>query len=77
MVAHPVACEGIAVEEDKHVLLASDPVTYAEKILGLMHDEVVRRRLSSEARTLAEGHYSFVSIGRRLYEEFASLVHNA
>lgn len=77
MVAHPVACEGIAVEEDKHVLLASDPVSYSEKIFGLMHDEVARRRLSSEARTLANERYSFASIGRRLYEEFASLIHNA
>jgi polysaccharide biosynthesis protein PslH len=73
MVAHPVACEGIAVQDGRHVLLASEPDSYATKILELMKDEGMRRRLATEARKLVETHYSFSSIGRRLYEEFSSI----
>jgi hypothetical protein len=45
MVAHPVACEGIAVQDGRHVLLASEPDSYATKIFELMKDEGMRRRL--------------------------------
>ncbi len=73
MVAHPIACEGIAVEDGRHVLLASDPDSYATKIIELMQDEPLRCRMATEARKLVETRYSFASIGRRLYEEFSSI----
>jgi polysaccharide biosynthesis protein PslH len=73
MVAHPVACEGIAIQDGRHVLLASEPDSYATKIFELMKDEGMRRRLATEARKLVETHYSFSSIGRRLYEELLSI----
>jgi glycosyltransferase involved in cell wall biosynthesis len=73
MVAHPVACEGIAAEDGKHVMFAREAEEFATRIQQLSREEIARRRLSMHARKLVEDRYSVGSIGRRLHQQFASL----
>ncbi len=74
MVAHPVACEGIDVQDGKHVLFATEPKEFASKILQLLNDQNTGLLLSEHARRLVEERYSFTSIGKRLHRTFESLM---
>lgn len=66
MVAHPLAVEGIDVNKDLHVSLATTPEEFVDKIIQLLDDETARNRMSAAARSLVEEKYSFKSIGRNL-----------
>lgn len=70
IVAHPIACEGIAVTNHQHVILARYPEEFAVSISTLLADEVQREKLGRAARELAVERYSYEKIGRR----FASMI---
>lgn len=77
MVAHPIACEGIAVEDGRDVVLASTPDEFMNGIKLLVNDSEKRHSIAAAARRLAEAKYSFASIGKRLYMEFDALMPEA
>jgi len=66
VVAHPVAIEGIAVEPEKHLLLAETPQEFVRQIKRLFEDFYLRGRLAKEARRLAVEKYDFKQIGAKL-----------
>lgn len=66
LVAHPIAVEGLAVEPERHVLLAETPRQFADQVARLVHDRHLRERLSTAGRRLVEERYDFREIGRRL-----------
>ncbi len=66
VVADPVACEGIEVEDGAHVLLAETPDDYCRAIMRLFEDERLRSGLGERARRLVESGYSYDSIGREM-----------
>ena len=72
VVAHPIACEGIEATEDKHVMLASEPQQFVDRIARLLEDDSLRRRLGNSARDLVTTTYAYENIGRllsSLYEQ--------
>lgn len=73
IVAHPIACEGIAVQDGKDVVLASDAGEFVRSIVGLLRDSERREELSRNARILAESSYSYALIGRKLVSELEAL----
>jgi polysaccharide biosynthesis protein PslH len=77
LVADPIACEGIAVENEKDVVFASSPEEYEARVLELFDDEVRRRAIGKRARELVASNYSFESIGRRLADAYSALTHEA
>ena len=73
IVAHPIACEGIAVTDGENILLAEDAQSIAGLCLKLFDDAELRKRLSVAAVGLAESTYTFRSIGARLAQVYSSL----
>jgi glycosyltransferase involved in cell wall biosynthesis len=66
LVAHPIACEGIAVTPGRDVVYASTAEEFANSIGRLFRDPSERRRIGAAARALAVERYSFASIGAGL-----------
>jgi glycosyltransferase involved in cell wall biosynthesis len=69
IVAHPIACEGINVCNGRNIVFAEEPEEFIAGIAELFHDDERRRRLSQNARRLAESEYSYERIGRKLTAE--------
>ncbi len=68
VIAHPIACEGLALEAGKHVVLASTAEHTVAAILQLLDDPNTRRRIGEAARRRMLEQYSFDSIGAALSE---------
>jgi len=62
MVSTTLGCEGIAVRDGQHLLVADDPAAFAEAVLSLLDDRQLAARLGREGRALVEQSYSWLSI---------------
>ncbi len=66
IVAHPIACEGIDVQDGRDVIFAREPDEFVESIARLLDSPELKSQLALNARALAESSYSYSFIGRRL-----------
>jgi len=62
LIADPIACEGINVENNKSVLFASSITEYSKCVKHLINNPNKVRLLSGSGRELAENTYSFETI---------------
>lgn len=69
IVAHPIACEGIEVQDGRNVIFARRADEFAESIATLLGSPELRKQLSLNARSLARSSYSYSLIGGRLVSE--------
>ncbi len=60
--------EGLDVIHNEHLLIADDPVKFAEGTRRLLNDASLRRRLAANARQLVEQYYNWDEIGRRVVD---------
>jgi polysaccharide biosynthesis protein PslH len=74
VVAHPVAVEGIDLEPEKQVLLASTPQEFAQQIIRLFRDKNLCDLLSKNGRNLVVEKYGFKKIGDKLSKVYLSLM---
>ncbi|MDH5387412.1 MAG: glycosyltransferase family 4 protein [Gammaproteobacteria bacterium] len=74
IIAHPIACEGIAVEEGVNVQFATSADEYIAQIKRLMADENERKRLGDNARRLIEDKYAYSIIGKNLSTMYETCV---
>lgn len=70
VIAHPIACEGIAVTAGRNVELADNAAEFAAAIQRLLADRIERESRGRAARELVVQRYSFAEIGRELCEVF-------
>ncbi len=73
IVAHPIACEGIEVQDGVHVLFASTAKEFVEKVMSLLGQSALRQQLGGAARRLVELKYSFTGIGKELSDCYQAL----
>lgn len=66
IVAHPIACEGIEVTDNKNILLATDPAGYVAHLERLFRDALYRGAIGSAGRDLIVNKYSYTAIGSKL-----------
>lgn len=66
MVSTSPGCEGLAVTDRRHLLIADDAPAFAERILELFADPALGRALGAAGRALAESNYSWRLAGDRL-----------
>lgn len=66
VVADPIACEGIDVEDGVSVMFAKTPQEYLKKIKSLFDSPRLIDKLGNNGRKLIADKYSFSDIGRRL-----------
>ncbi|TCS44115.1 glycosyltransferase family 4 protein [Reinekea marinisedimentorum] len=64
LIAHPIACEGIDVEDGVNVLFARTPMEFATKLKLLLADKNLSESLSVEGQKLIEYKYSYSKIGK-------------
>jgi len=62
MVSTSVGCEGIAVRDGEHLLIADDADAFARAVLRLLDDRDLAAALGRRGRTLAEREYSWESV---------------
>jgi len=74
IVAHPVACEGIDVTNEKNVLLAESSNEFVKKIVRLLNDADLRVKLGKNGRQLVEDKYAYSFIGKRLNDLYHRVV---
>lgn len=73
IVATTMACEGIDVEPERHVLIANSPEEFIKQIVRVQNDESLRSKLSSEARKFVEEKFSWSVIGKKLSDIYTTL----
>lgn len=66
VVSTSIGAEGLAVEHEKHLLLADTPEAFTAAILRLLREPELRQRLGQAGRALVETHYSWQRCGDRL-----------
>jgi sugar transferase (PEP-CTERM/EpsH1 system associated) len=66
VVSTSLGCEGLAVEPDKHLLIADKPEAFAQSVIELLKTSEKRRALGVAGRALVEAEYSWESCGDRL-----------
>jgi len=62
LVATPVGCQGIDVTPGKHLFKKDNKEAFAQRVVSLLRDESLRRRMAAEARRLVEERYSWHAI---------------
>ena len=73
-VATSIACQALAVERDRELLVADEADDFAEAVLRLLGDEDLRRDLAHNARRYVEQHHDWWEIGHRLEMIYTELV---
>jgi glycosyltransferase involved in cell wall biosynthesis len=71
VVATTIAAEGIDVTRGENILIADDPEEFAEKVLYLLRNEEIARKMGKRARELVEEKYNWDLIAEnihRIYE---------
>jgi glycosyltransferase involved in cell wall biosynthesis len=67
LVSTSLGWEGLAhLEPGRHLLVADEPEAFADAVLRLVEDGVLRERMAREARALAEREYDWQGLGDRL-----------
>jgi glycosyltransferase involved in cell wall biosynthesis len=56
------------VTQGQHVLFANDPQNFADAIVELFNDQLLRKQLGEEGQRLVHEHYRWDSLARRLEE---------
>lgn len=73
VVTTSIGCEGLAVRDGEHVIIADDPEAFALAIVALLHDPARRRALGGAGRRLVETEYSWERCGDRLLRALDTL----
>jgi polysaccharide biosynthesis protein PslH len=74
VVATPLSVDGIAVQPERHALIAAEVDTLAAATIRALEDGELRQALSLNGRALVEAHYTWAEVGRRyeaLYQALA------
>jgi glycosyltransferase involved in cell wall biosynthesis len=74
VVSTPLGCEGLAVEDGKHLLIANDAETFAAAAAHLLTDRALAARLTEQARALVERDYDWTGIAERLFGVYDELL---
>jgi glycosyltransferase involved in cell wall biosynthesis len=74
VVATSLACGDMPVRDGEHLLLADDPVAFAEKVVHLLRNPDLRLQLVSRARKLVEEYYDWSTAYRSMEQVMLDLV---
>ncbi|MHB0999872.1 MAG: glycosyltransferase family 4 protein [Armatimonadota bacterium] len=73
IVTTSIGCEGIAVNDGEHLLMADTPDDFAKSVLRILHDPSLRSRLGTAGRSLVEQQYSWPPIIDKLDKAISNL----
>jgi sugar transferase (PEP-CTERM/EpsH1 system associated) len=73
IVSTSVGCEGIAVEDGEHLLIADTAEAFAEQTIRLLRDADLRRHIRERARRLVEERYDWDMIAEKLISVYQAV----
>lgn len=76
IVSTTLGAEGIDVRDGEHLVLADDAGSFAERIVELLQQPEVRRRLGEAARAQVEERYSWVMLADSLARVYERVIEN-
>ncbi len=74
VVTTPLGLEGLAITQDKDVLVATDAKELADQVVRILKDASLYEKLSRNGRKSIEAQYDWQVIGRKLEEVYTSLI---
>jgi glycosyltransferase involved in cell wall biosynthesis len=74
VVTTSIGCEGLAMVDGQHLVVADDPQSFAEETARLMSDRKLAAELGRSGRALAERDYSWSVIVHRLEQFHSELI---
>jgi glycosyltransferase involved in cell wall biosynthesis len=74
VVTTSLGCEGLEVQNNRHLLIADDPNEFADRVIDLLRSPQRCRELGTEGRRLVEEMYDWQAIGARLESALRDLV---
>lgn len=75
IVSTAIGCEGIEVEDGRHLLIRDEPEAFAEAAIRLMEDRAMREQLVEEGYEQVVKKYDWNVIGNSIDDAFYSLKH--
>jgi polysaccharide biosynthesis protein PslH len=66
LVSTSLACEGLDLEPDRHLLVADDPGRFADAVIRVLEDKPLADRLGAAGRQAMESHYGWNASAARL-----------
>ncbi len=70
LISTRMACEGIPVENGKHVLFAENPQEFVKQVSRIFKDDKLKTKLSLESMRLIREYYDYRKIGVRMSEAY-------
>jgi sugar transferase (PEP-CTERM/EpsH1 system associated) len=74
VVASPLSIDGLDLADNREVLLAQDPKSFADKVVRLLVDQQERQRLGTSGLACVRGKYSWQAMGQSLENAMRSVV---
>jgi len=70
VVSTTLGAEGSEVEDGRHLILADTAEAFALSVVAVLRDDLLRERLSAEARQFAVAHYDFRMLAELFEKEY-------
>ena len=76
IVSTTVGAEGLDLKDGEEIFIADEPTAFANAVIRLLTDSELRRRIGENGRARVERDYDWRSIGEKLHEVYANIVHS-
>jgi glycosyltransferase involved in cell wall biosynthesis len=74
LVTTPVGCEGLGLTDGSEALIAEDPAVFAERVVTVLRDRDLARRLGAAGRRCVEDRFQWKAIARIMSEVYERTV---
>jgi sugar transferase (PEP-CTERM/EpsH1 system associated) len=74
VISTSIGCEGLDVEDGRHLLVADTPEEFAEKTILLLRDSALHQRIILDARRLVEANYDWNVIAKQLLDIYSETI---
>jgi glycosyltransferase involved in cell wall biosynthesis len=76
VISTSIGCEGLDLQQDKHLLVADEPRQFAARTVQLIRDRSMRSRLGDDGKALVQERYDWDVIARKLELVYRRLICN-
>ena len=74
VVSTTVGAEGLALQDGEEIMIADEPIQFAEVVIQLLTDPALRKKIGENGRKRVEQDYDWRNIGRKLLTVYESIV---
>ena len=74
IVTTSVGVQGLKFENEENIIVADDPIDFANNIIDLLNNPLKRKKLSENARRLFCEHYNLTSVKSKIQDIYSNLI---